>query len=1028
MFFDEAAAAFGWPIEHCSELSPQTTAACKKLEQKLLSDDNTVNVYALPREPDQRNATTKGRSLALVCEFHRRPNSETLRKAHELAWNLCEGEQILFLISDERTVQAWSTLVTASEWKEALLGEEVTLPARVNQDGYLWENQLLKSFHWINLVSDSFAKQYPSKFNSNKRADHLLIENLRTVRRELLTWPDSPEHCLPRECCHNLLARLIFVQYLFQRTDSKGLPFLSQSVMKKLANDEILTTEYDSLAGLLRHKGDTYELFRWLNDRFNGDLFPSASSGTISREIKLVRAEHLRRLANYLDGTADLSSGQGLLWEHYSFGIIPINFISSLYEEFLTEDERGNDKAHYTPPHLVDFILDTALPWNSTKWDQRILDPCCGSGIFIVKAFQRLAHRWKLAHPDQLPTVADLRKLLQNNVIGVDKNAEAVRVASFSLCLAMADEIDPRQYWKQTVFPSLRGENLIVGDFFDPETDTQTGIADSNGVDLVIGNPPWGKNSAKDLAKTWAKKNGWAMSNNDIGPLFLAKALSSAKQGGDVAIIQPGGLLMNQSGPIQKIRNKIYDEAKLVEVNNFSALRFGLFSKAIGPCCVLYLINEAASSDDVITYLCPKIGGANYVKIEPADWHEITRPELTGAPWIWTALMWGESRSFELIKRLEKLPSLQSEKDAGNLKTREGIIRGNRKQKNEAIVERKIIDQRTKFDSLNIDCGTLPTNDDLQVDSAASTDFSAFQFPQLIIKQSWTTKKRRFIASKVEQGKETKGILCTDSFVSVHSKDEDLLGRAWLVFNSCISVWWQLLRSGRLSTFIPQPLERELRLVPLPEKTLTNLSSLTDYSQIDQTAKDAFSLTDTEWALIQDIFNFTLADFKDGENSVGRQATTRDPKQDPLLTFAEWLMNVFEAGLGHRRFSATIFHEDEQASELPLRLIGIHLKAPPQDGKIEILKLADSELLNLLGNLHQKIFKSESENTKGFCVERHLRLYDLFTPSWSDEPVPTVFIAKPDRQGVWTRTAAMRDADEILSDILSPQSPSPQTT
>ena len=38
----------------------------------------------------------------------------------------------------------------------------------------------------------------------------------------------------------------------------------------------------------------------------------------------------------------------------------------------------------YTPSYLVDFILDRALPWEGTDWDLRILDPACGSGIFLV--------------------------------------------------------------------------------------------------------------------------------------------------------------------------------------------------------------------------------------------------------------------------------------------------------------------------------------------------------------------------------------------------------------------------------------------------------------------------------------------------------------------------------------------------------------------------------------------------------------------------------------------------------------------
>src|ERR1039458_7378868 len=90
----------------------------------------------------------------------------------------------------------------------------------------------------------------------------------------------------------------------------------------------------------------------------------------------------------------------------------------------------------------------------------RVLDPACGSGIFLVKAFQRLVYRWKLSHRREEPTAGKLRNILENNLFGIDINAEAVRVASFSLYLAMCDEIDPKYYWTQVQFPRLRNRNL----------------------------------------------------------------------------------------------------------------------------------------------------------------------------------------------------------------------------------------------------------------------------------------------------------------------------------------------------------------------------------------------------------------------------------------------------------------------------------------------------------------------------------------------------------------------------------------
>src|SRR5204863_390948 len=177
--------------------------------------------------------------------------------------------------------------------------------------------------------------------------------------------------------------------------------------------------------------------------------------------------------------------------------------------------------------------------------DLKILDPSCGSGIFLVKSFQRLVRRWRNANHGKAPKVSDLKPILENNLFGVDVNREAVRVASLGLYLAMCDAIDPRHYWKQVVFPRLRDRRLISKDFF---LETEAGFRtehDANSFDLVLGNAPWGKNSIKrsSAASAWADNYEWPVTYGDIGPLFPAKAAKMAKPGGRVALLQSATVL-----------------------------------------------------------------------------------------------------------------------------------------------------------------------------------------------------------------------------------------------------------------------------------------------------------------------------------------------------------------------------------------------------------------------------------------------------------------------------------------------------
>lgn len=81
---------------------------------------------------------------------------------------------------------------------------------------------------------------------------------------------------------------------------------------------------------------------------------------------------------------------------------------------------------------------------------------------------------------------AQLTNILQNCIFGVDLNEEAVRVASFSLSLALCDFLDPRSIWNELTFPKLVNTNLIISDFFDDRLRNQL-----TEYDVVIGNPPW---------------------------------------------------------------------------------------------------------------------------------------------------------------------------------------------------------------------------------------------------------------------------------------------------------------------------------------------------------------------------------------------------------------------------------------------------------------------------------------------------------------------------------------------------------
>src|SRR5690606_4049472 len=120
---------------------------------------------------------------------------------------------------------------------------------------------------------------------------------------------------------------------------------------------------------------------------------------------------------------------------------------------FKTDPElKKKTGTYYTPPSLVEFILNEKLPVNNreTTYDLKILDPSCVSGIFLVESFKRLVKRYENSHNEKLTDFNKLKKLLTDNIFGIELHPQAIKVAAFSLYLALVDNLDPKNIWQNT--------------------------------------------------------------------------------------------------------------------------------------------------------------------------------------------------------------------------------------------------------------------------------------------------------------------------------------------------------------------------------------------------------------------------------------------------------------------------------------------------------------------------------------------------------------------------------------------------
>ena len=760
-----------------------------------------------------------------------------------------------------------------------------------------------------------------------------------------------------------------------------------------------------------------------------------------------VAPKHLKILSDFVAGEIEIASGQRSLWPMYSFDVLPLEFISSVYEEFLNEDQYELS-AYYTPPHLVDFVLDGVLSWGSDEWDLRILDPCCGSGIFLVKAFQRLVQRWRNAHPDQEPRVDDLRGLLENNLFGVDDSEDAIRVASFSLCLALCDAIDPKHYWKRTIFPPLRNVRLIKSDFFaEDRRDFSTAENDDARTwDLVVGNAPWRGSALNDdsPAMIWARNHNWPVTDLNGGPLFLAKGAALAKRTGHVSMIQPAATLLYQrsSESSELLRSKLFKESKVEEIVSFAHLRFLLFKEANSPTCLVTLQPIEQEEDYYLRYICPRplrtAEDDAVIAIERQDMHEVSAAEGIHNPLIWTILLSGQRRDADLIARLNCATTLQKLKARSKkravkgqiLLTREGIIRGGSNQRDEPQIDkRRILETPNfpEFNALTIEADSLPENHNLKVHRQDSTDFSAFELPQLLIKQSILKDIGRFQARLVRAGDDGRGVICTQSYVSVHqfNGQDDWLRAACLAFRSRLSAYYLTLTS-RMAFDRGEALAGHMLDVPIPEPSIALIADDIGVEQVDRLVEEeAFCLKEPERVLISDLINFG---YREGATGSGehpaRKPTVRSrkDKEDDLLQYADFFLKTLRTTFGKERaVRATVFEEADGQPRLPVRMVAIHLDWPQRHRLLLKDTIAAKQLRSQLAHFYERQLLVRSRDgepvTCGLGFRRVARLF-VTHEAEDGTKVPTVLLVKPDERRYWTRSQGLRDADELAAAVV----------
>lgn len=345
----------------------------------------------------------------------------------------------------------------------------------------------------------------------------------------------------------------------------------------------------------------------------------------------------------------------------YDFAVFPADVLGQVYEQFLGKtikksagtavieekpEVRKAGGVYYTPSNIVRYIvsrafsekLDRQTPTQLAKTAFRVCDPSCGSGSFLIEAYQYMLDwyldyytknnpdRWARSRPKRLRkdvsgvwrlTTDERKRILLDHIFGVDIDSQAVEVTKLSLLLKVLEgETDSslqEQYslFHERALPDLNKNikcgNSLVGTAFhltqptlpDPEMERKVNafdwdvefpaVAKERGFDVIIGNPPWlmaGYYVAESVPYLHDNYKS-AEKKFDLYYVFIEQGRRLLAPGGTIGLIVPNKFFHTTAA--EKLRSLLLHDLRLREVVDFGTEK--VFEGATNYSCILLADN-----------------------------------------------------------------------------------------------------------------------------------------------------------------------------------------------------------------------------------------------------------------------------------------------------------------------------------------------------------------------------------------------------------------------------------------------------
>ncbi len=885
----------------------------------------------------------------------------------------------------------------------------------------------LNDFKYFELVTGKTWEKYEKDFNSKNRIDFHLLKNIKSARDILIT------QSLSQELTNSLIGKVVFVRYLIDREIK--LDFEQKGKSRKWTNQEF--------CNLLSDKIQVKKFFKYLKDKFNGDLFPITEN-----EIDTIPDSCFSTIIKLLSGD-EVASGQVSLFDLYDFSIIPVEFISNVYEVFIGQNQQEKQGAYYTPLFLVDYILSETVEKQIQKESNhncKVLDPACGSGIFLVETLRKIIEQYQENNPkykeNNVQYKEDLKQLASDNIFGIDKDKSAINVAIFSIYLTLLDYQEPSDI-ENFKFPHLENKNFFSSDFFDIKADFNK-IIEKIDFNFILGNPPWKRGKGEEKIPLFVKyikdrrkkEKGnpdieIEISNNEIAQAFVLRTsdFSSAKT--NISLIVTSKILYNLNA--KGFRRYFLDKFLLNKVFELAPVRKDVFNSkdAIGPASVLsYQYTPNKNTDEnIVKHITLKpsrfFSLFKVFTIQRGDYKEVSQQNLKDYDYLWKVLVYGSYLDFNLIKRLKKdyTPISNIISDEDKFVYGQGIqIGGGNKNDMSHYIGRMYINARKDIKPfwLNYETKSKWTKN---VAHRPRVDI-LFKAPMILISKGFTNTFRCVSAHSISD------FVFTDALTSIKSIDNnsDYLKSISGILNSIFFAYFNL------QTFSSSGIEREQahnkEKFSLPF-VFNSIISKT-YSEISSLKQELYS---------SNILSIIKSHLSNIQNQIDKKTKELDDTVISAFSFSEQEKDLLDYSTdivipmimkhkGHEKIFNPLKLEDKTITEYtnlflerfnPVykkknqklvvevkhtnQIIGLYFKLIPLNSKDASIKLTKEEntiIFEFLSSLGiEKI-------TDRLFIQKDIRGFEE----------NGFYIIKPNEQKLWHKAIGHLDVDEFMDAIL----------